>query len=248
MTTTTTTSSTTSTTTGTTSTRETAKDNNVSTPTPGLIEGVRLFMTAGGQLPSPGFEDAEVRKLRLALVDEEVTEYLTAEDNDDLKGIVDGLLDTVVVAAGSIFAYQGESDIQLKLSDYPVASQFDDYPMRLFQRGLVEHRADEYFDAEGESDHWKVMVRLYRLTHAAWDTLRAYVGTEAAIECAAEVTRSNLDKIVDGKVIKNPETGKILKPEGWVGPDIEGVLRRHGLLPAESVLTAEVVDLGVVLA
>lgn len=35
-----------------------------------------------------------------------------------------------------------------------------------------------------------------------------------------EVNRSNLAKIVDGKVIRDPATGKILKPEGWTKPNL----------------------------
>lgn len=37
----------------------------------------------------------------------------------------------------------------------------------------------------------------------------------------AEVNRSNLAKIVDGKVIRDPVSGKILKPEGWTKPVLE---------------------------
>lgn len=36
----------------------------------------------------------------------------------------------------------------------------------------------------------------------------------------AEVNRSNLAKIVDGKVIRDPVSGKILKPEGWTPPNL----------------------------
>lgn len=39
-----------------------------------------------------------------------------------------------------------------------------------------------------------------------------------------EVSRSNLAKIVDGKVLKNPETGKVQKPAGWTPPDLAAVL------------------------
>jgi len=47
-----------------------------------------------------------------------------------------------------------------------------------------------------------------------------------------EVQRSNMAKAVlqpDGsfKVVRRAD-GKILKPEGWTPPDIEGVLRAHG--------------------
>lgn len=36
----------------------------------------------------------------------------------------------------------------------------------------------------------------------------------------AEVNRSNLAKIVDGKVIRDAVSGKILKPEGWTPPNL----------------------------
>jgi len=42
-----------------------------------------------------------------------------------------------------------------------------------------------------------------------------------------EVHRSNMSKVVDGKVIRR-EDGKILKPEGYRKPDIARVLREHG--------------------
>lgn len=41
-----------------------------------------------------------------------------------------------------------------------------------------------------------------------------------------EVARSNLDKISpSGKVLKR-EDGKVLKPEGWRGPDIASILKK----------------------
>lgn len=38
-----------------------------------------------------------------------------------------------------------------------------------------------------------------------------------------EVARSNLSKIVDGKVIKNA-AGKVMKPVGWTPPNIDAVV------------------------
>ncbi|MNK75238.1 hypothetical protein D3C87_947750 [compost metagenome] len=35
-----------------------------------------------------------------------------------------------------------------------------------------------------------------------------------------EVCRANMDKVVDGKLRRHPDTGKILKPEGWRAPDL----------------------------
>ena len=39
-----------------------------------------------------------------------------------------------------------------------------------------------------------------------------------------EVSRSNMSKFVDGKAIRNPETGKIMKPDSFSPPDVRHVL------------------------
>ena len=52
-------------------------------------------------------------------------------------------------------------------------------------------------------------------------------GREGAKATAAEVTRSNLAKIVDGKVLRRAD-GKIQKPEGFQPPDIAGALKAAG--------------------
>lgn len=51
-------------------------------------------------------------------------------------------------------------------------------------------------------------------------------GNKKAEEAWDAVVDANLAK-VDGRhgdVVRDPETGKILKPEGWTAPDIEGIL------------------------
>jgi predicted HAD superfamily Cof-like phosphohydrolase len=127
---------------------------------PDILTGTRLFMEASGQsiATTPAFPDADTRTLRRSLLCEELGEYITAEAHDDLVEVVDGLLDIIVVAHG---------------------------------------------------------------------TLLSYIGPEAAEAAAAEVTRSNLDKIVDGVVLRRKD-GKVRKPPEWRGPDIAGVLQQHG--------------------
>ncbi|QGJ93798.1 nucleotide pyrophosphohydrolase [Mycobacterium phage Hannaconda] len=124
--------------------------------TPNLLDGTTEFMRLGRQNVDGGqFEDREVRKLRFDLLKEEISEWDSADLHDDLVGVVDGLLDIIVVA---------------------------------------------------------------------WGSLLAFVGEEKAQAAAAEVVRSNLDKVKgEGLPIFN-EAGKIQKPPGWRGPDIAGVL------------------------
>jgi predicted HAD superfamily Cof-like phosphohydrolase len=60
-----------------------------------------------------------------------------------------------------------------------------------------------------------------------------YVGYGAALafgipidEVFAEVHRANLAKLESGGPHERDD-GKVLKPDGWVPPDVEGVLRVH---------------------
>ena len=41
-----------------------------------------------------------------------------------------------------------------------------------------------------------------------------------------EVNRSNCSKFVDGKLTKDPVTGKVLKPDTYSPPDIKSILRK----------------------
>ncbi len=41
-----------------------------------------------------------------------------------------------------------------------------------------------------------------------------------------EVNRSNCSKFVDGKIIKDRLTGKVLKPDTYSPPDIKSILRK----------------------
>lgn len=50
----------------------------------------------------------ELRDFRMELIREELNEYLKAEDEDDLVEVIDGLLDIIVVAWGTILSYIGE--------------------------------------------------------------------------------------------------------------------------------------------
>ena len=54
-------------------------------------------------------------------------------------------------------------------------------------------------------------------------------GVEKTRECWEAIMRANTSKIdgTYGEMVTDPETGKILKPEGWQAPDIKGILGRY---------------------
>lgn len=41
-----------------------------------------------------------------------------------------------------------------------------------------------------------------------------------------QVAETNLAKIIDGKVRRHPDTGKVLKPEGWQPPDYSALIEQ----------------------
>ena len=89
-----------------------------------------------------------------------------------------------------------------------------------FLREMVNSEFDELEEALEEQTLEEIVVGQY---DALIDSL--YYTADAAVRQGFnldpvfdEVHKANLRKIVDGKVIKN-EAGKVLKPEGWYGPE-----------------------------
>ncbi len=99
-------------------------------------------------------------------------------------------------------------------------------PARVFRRELLESEYREYTD-DGEelNDPIEVADGLLDIIVVAWGSLLSYFGPDKARAMADEVTRSNLDKIngKHGPTIKRGD-GKILKPEGWVGPQLRKII------------------------
>lgn len=76
-----------------------------------LLSGTTDFMRLAGQLGEPEFSPLlaeKTRQLRRTLLAEEMQEYRDAEFRNDRVEVVDGLLDVIVVAWGTLLAYVGE--------------------------------------------------------------------------------------------------------------------------------------------
>lgn len=86
---------------------------------------------------------------------------------------------------------------------------------------LLVEEMEEYLHAESADDLVEIADALADIIYIACGTADAYgIDLNKVFE---EVHRSNMAKLVDGKVIRR-EDGKVLKPEGWTAPDIAGVL------------------------
>lgn len=73
-----------------------------------ILDATQQFMEAAGQLDNPPtFDSDELCKFRRKLLHEEYYEYLHGEDGKDIAETVDGLLDIIVIAWGTLLAYIG---------------------------------------------------------------------------------------------------------------------------------------------
>lgn len=107
----------------------------------------------------------------------------------------------------------------------------DHLKMRSLRTKLLEEEYTEYQDkGENVNDLVETVDGLLDIVVIAWGSLIAYIGSDAAEDCAREVTRSNLAKVIGEGLPIFREDGKVIKPEGWTGPDIAGVLKHHGFL------------------
>lgn len=101
---------------------------------------------------------------------------------------------------------------------------FNDIALLDLRIDLLAEEYTEWIQAILDDDHEEMIDALLDIVVVAWGTAIALIGKQKTELCAAEVARSNLDKIgPDGKVTRR-EDGKILKPESWRGPDIKAIL------------------------
>lgn len=102
-----------------------------------------------------------------------------------------------------------------------IPENFDERDLRM---SLLEEEVNEYFDAEESLDIVGIADALADIIYIACGTAVSYgIPLDKVFE---EVHRSNMAKLVDGKPIYR-EDGKVLKPEGWTPPDIQGVLKKQ---------------------
>jgi len=92
---------------------------------------------------------------------------------------------------------------------------------RALRINLLMEEIAEYSEAELDDDFVEIADALADIIYIACGTAVSY-GIPLD-EIFNEVHRSNMAKLVDGKVIRR-EDGKIQKPEGWTPPDIKSII------------------------
>lgn len=142
----------------------------------------------------------------------EVVDAVIVDENEPRDAYPVGLLDGVEL----FMRTAGQA-----IADRP---ELPDDSTRCLRLDLLREEYREYVDAEAEDDETEILDGLLDVIVVAWGTALAYFGPDAVHAAAAEVTRSNLDKVLGEGLPKLNDAGKVLKPADWVAPDIAGVL------------------------
>ena len=101
------------------------------------------------------------------------------------------------------------------------APAFPDGKERKLRMDLMLEEVKEYMEGEEKNDLENIAKELADIIYIVCGTAASYgIPLDRVFD---EVHRSNMAKLVDGKVIRR-EDGKILKPEGWTPPDIKSIL------------------------
>lgn len=92
---------------------------------------------------------------------------------------------------------------------------------RKLRMDLLLEEVKEYMESEDNEDLENLAKELADIIYIVCGTAASYgIPLDRVFD---EVHRSNMAKLVDGKVQRR-EDGKILKPEGWMPPDIKKIL------------------------
>lgn len=148
----------------------------------------------------PVIQDAEIR-LRLRLVNEEVRETLVALANGDVVELADGLMDTMVVTAGTCVQLGARPSV-----DHAVSAAI-----------ALMQGAHQTFTSAVQAGNWEEIRVGAECVHLACLGICAMFGIPYRAVFDA-VHESNMAKVgPDGKVVKDAG-GKILKPTQWPDP------------------------------
>jgi predicted HAD superfamily Cof-like phosphohydrolase len=115
-----------------------------------LAQFHRAFNLPMRQLPSADIDEA-VAKLRVALLEEEVGEFVAASERSDLLGIADALADIVYVAYGTALTYGIDLDAVLQEVHRSNMSKLDSDGKPLIRDDGKVLKSERYFPPDIES-------------------------------------------------------------------------------------------------
>ena len=102
-----------------------------------------------------------------------------------------------------------------------VKPELPDPAERELRLRLLKEEYEEYIQGECKNDVENIAKELADIIYIVCGTAASYgIPLDKVF---AEVHKSNMAKLVDGKPVRRAD-GKILKPDGWRPPDIKSIL------------------------
>jgi predicted HAD superfamily Cof-like phosphohydrolase len=182
-----------------------------------------MTMYEQDQPVEPIIPNEDVEKLRISLVQEEMTETINAMKRRDMIEVADGLADVLVVTLGTHNAYGLDSahDYHGKMPSH--APRFPDAEkMDIMIEGFKAHCNDFPMYLRSREIH-EVQAACDEIVELVLDT-SLFFGIDI-LPVFMEVHWSNKTKFgKDGRPIKN-EMGKVKKGPDYQKPDIDRVLK-----------------------
>lgn len=182
-----------------------------------VLSDSRFIVGAWGQpIHHIGTEPVNERALTAYLVTEEVAELASALAQHDLIETLDALVDIAYVVAGSLVRHDLTDGINLAPSYTPFS---DFYAVNL--------SASIYLGKLAEGDDPAAAREAGVLAVSACAGAVSALGADFAA-LWNEVHRSNRSKLVQGRPVIDPVTGKASKPATYSPPDLRSVIDRTG--------------------
>jgi len=118
--------------------------------------------------------------------------------------------------------YKDVKDFQTAVGqNVGVKPELPDPAERELRLRLLKEEYEEYIQGECKNDVENIAKELADIIYIVCGTAASYgIPLDKVF---AEVHKSNMAKLVDGKPVRRAD-GKILKPDGWRPPDIKSIL------------------------
>lgn len=112
----------------------------------------------------------------------------------------------------------------MKCGDQEVKTrpEFPEAIVRTLRIRLIDEEVDELLEGEMKNDIVEVADALTDILYVVYGMGHAY-GIDLD-KCFNEVHRSNMSKVVGGKLVRAPN-GKVLKPDTYSPPDLKSTLK-----------------------
>ena len=202
-----------------------------------MYNDVRDFHIAFGLEVSDEFklpEDKSVRELRRRLLKEEVFEYIEADSvKNDIVEVAKELSDVLYIIFGTCVVYglgdvtnldSGEVNISEIFNELGKTPEFPSNERGVLRNYIIDSMVASFklYEEAEDIDNLEGIKCAFRLILS--NVIMCCITYKIRIfDVFSEVHKSNMNKLVDGKPLRR-EDGKVLKPVGWIPPDIKKIL------------------------